>query len=294
MSGHVLKVILKVFIVSSGLIGTLGTVTHSISLSYFIRRCEKGVSRRIFIFLNAFDLIVCVSEVLALAFFHCENPYFCGYGKPAFVVAFTVLDFSIETTAFLTCILGVTRVISVCFPFYQLNKNALNIAKAMFVGQEIFRATLGIYFFYVDSPQRRLYKNFDNAMMISLLTLFILVNTTSTVILSWKLLTDVKVDSNDNQDVARRNKLRATVTVLIVSGFFLFLNIFFCTALFLETFAVKHGVTTEVNVFVNSALWLAIPLNSAANPLIFFLRKREMRDYVRQLPNALRRFLFRQ
>ena len=74
MSGDVLEVILKVVIVSSGLIGALGTVTNPISLSFFIKRCEKGVSRGLFIFLNVFDLLVCVSEVLALAFFHCKDP----------------------------------------------------------------------------------------------------------------------------------------------------------------------------------------------------------------------------
>ena len=292
-SDDVLKVVANVVIICGGIIGALGTVTNSISLSYFIRRNEKGVSRGLFIFLNVFDLIVCVSEVLSLAFYYCEDPDLCGIGKLPFKVVFTVFDVSVETTGFATCLLGVTRVISVCFPFYKINGKVLTSVKATFISIEIVRAIIRVYFFADLSETEislSLYGKIEYTVMIILLTLFILVNTTSTVLLSWKLLTDVKVDtdSNDNQDVARRNKVRATVTVLIVSGFFLFLNIFFCTALFLETFAVKHGVTTGVYVFVIIAIWLAIPQNSAVNPLIFFLRKREMRDYIKQLPRALR------
>ena len=292
-SDDVLKVVANVVIICGGIIGALGTVTNSISLSYFIRRNEKGVSRGLFIFLNVFDLIVCVSEVLSLAFYYCEDPDLCGIGKLPLKVVFTVFDVSVETTGFATCLLGVTRVISVCFPFYKINGKVLTSVKATFISIEIVRAIIRVYFFADLSETEislSLYGKIEYTVMIILLTLFILVNTTSTVLLSWKLLTDVKVDtdSNDNQDVARRNKVRATVTVLIVSGFFLFLNIFFCTALFLETFAVKHGVTTGVYVFVIIAIWLAIPQNSAVNPLIFFLRKREMRDYIKQLPRALR------
>ena len=287
--------VLNVVLICGGLIGALGTVTNSISLSYFIRRSEKGVSRRLFIYLNVFDLIVCVSEVLTLAFYYCEDPDICGTGKFPFKVFFAVFDVSVETSGFATCLLGVTRVISVCFPFYQINRKVLNIAKATFIGLEVVRAILRTYF-SADLSEKEitliLYGKIEYTVMIVLLTMFILVNTTSTILLSWKLLTDVKVDSNDNlnqgQYTARRNKVRATVTVLIVSGFFLVLNIFFCTALYLETFVGRYGVSTEVFVFTIIAVWLAIPLNSALNPLIFFLRKREMREYVKQLPGALR------
>ena len=279
----------KVVIVSSGPIGAFGTATNLVSLSYFITRCEKGVTRRLFIFLNMFDLLVCVSEVLALAFFHCKGPDYCGNGKLPFGVAFTVLDISIETTGFATCLLGVVRVISVCLPFYQINKKALNIAKAAFIGQEIFRAILRAYFF-ADSLKFSFYKEFDNAVMMALLTLFILVNTISSVTLSWKLLTDVKrVGVQINQDAARKTKMRATITVLIMSGCFLFLNTLYSIALYLRIFVGKDGVNAGVYAFAAIGFWLAIPLNSALNPLIFFLRKREMRDYVKQLPRALRR-----
>ena len=233
-----------------------------------------------------------MSEILALALFHCVGPDYCGNGKLPFGVTFTVLDVSIETTGFATCLLGVTRVISVCFPFYPINKKALNIAKAAFVGQEIFRALLRAYFF-LDSSKFSFYRDFDNAVMIVLLTSFILVNTTSTVILSRKLLTDFKrVGVQINQEAARKTKMRATLTVLIVSGSFLFFNTLYGIALYLQIFVGKDGVNKGVYVFAAIGFWLAIPLNSALNPLIFFLRKREMREYVKQLPRALRRFLF--
>ena len=291
-----LKVLAKVVFTCSGLVGASGISANLISLSYFIKRCKKGVSRRLFILLNVFDLLVCVSEVLTLAFYHCENPDYCGDNTLSYRIGFTVMDLSIESTGFATCLLGVTRVISVCFPFFQMNEKALHLTKAAFIGQEIFRALLRFYFFYVESPKLHFYKDFDNAVMIVLLTLFILVNTTSSILLSWKLLTDIKAkdDSHNNQDLTRRKKIRATVTVLIVSGFFLFFNTLFGIALYLEIFVGIDEVTTKVYVFLILVVWLAMPLNSALNPLIFFSRKREMRDFVKQLPRTLRRWLFKE
>ena len=283
------KFVLKIATICSALIGALGTITNSVSLSYFIRQCQKGASRRIFILLNAFDLLVCVSNVLSIVFCFCEGPDYCGYSKLPFRLSFVVLDVSMEITGFATCLLGATRVISVCCPFYHLNRKALKAATAAFVGQDILRAVFRFYIFYVDPSKLNFFIEFDNVALMVLISVFILVNTTSSILLSWKLLTDVrnKRDSPINQDTTNRNKIRATVTVLIVSGFFLSFNIIFGIGEYFRTFVGSERMDAKVLVFVICAVWLALPLNSAVNPIIFFLRKREMREYVQQLPRAL-------
>lgn len=291
-SSHV-KDVIRVVAIFSGVIAALGTLTNSVSLSYFIKKCEEGVSRQLFILLNIFDLLVCVSEVPSLLLYNCQNEDICGNKKFPFIASLSMLEVSIESTGFATCLLGVTRVIAVCFPFHQINGKALNVAIAIFIGQAIFMALLRFYFFYVDFSKIHIHAGLDSSAMMILLTIFIVINTTSSILLSWKLQKDVTRVGHDIQESAtRKTKMRATVTVLIVSGFFLFLNIFFGIALYLLMYVGTDGLTTNEYVFAVMAIWLAIPLNSAVNPLIFFLRKREMREYVTQLPQALRRSIF--
>ncbi|KAL5257282.1 hypothetical protein ACHWQZ_G012266 [Mnemiopsis leidyi] len=239
--------VVKAITVCSGLVGALGTFTNSISLSYFIGRGDKGLSRQLFILLNIFDLLVCGSDVLSIAFYYCKGAS-CGYTKFPFRAVFAVLDVSIESTGFATCLLGVTRAVSVCLPFYQIVGKVLNAVTAAYLGQVIFRALLRFYFYYVDLSKLNFYMEFDNAVMIVLLTVFILVNTTSSALLSWKLLAKRDPSSPTNQESMMRGKRRATITVLIVSTCFLIFNTIFGVCLYAMHFVEEEEAEDRLNI----------------------------------------------
>ena len=282
----------KAITICSGLIGTIGTFTNTLSLSYFFGRSEKGLSRQLFILLNVFDLLVCGSDVLSIAFYYCKGAS-CGWTKFPFRAVFAVLDVSIETTGFVTCLLGITRAISVCYPFYQMMGKILNAITGAYLGQVIFRALLRFYFFYVDTSKLNFYIEFDNAVMIVLLTVFILVNTTSSALLSWKLLAKKDPNSPTNQESMMRSKRRATITVLILSACFLIFNAIFGVCLYVMHFVDEEKGSPSLRFLGEFSVWLAIPLNSALNPLIFFCRRREMREYLQQLPHLVLQRLYR-
>ena len=293
-----MDVLVKVISTSSGLIGATGVFTNSLSLSYFIGGTEKSLSSQLFVLLNMFDLLVCTSDVLSVAFLFC-NGFGCGPYNFPFRLSFALFDLSIESTAFATCLLGVVRVISVRFPFHHINKRTVAVIAATFLGQEIFRASARFYFFYKDVPKLGFYIEFDNAVMIVLLTLFVLINSISSILLAWELLTktDREDDSTVNQESVTASNRRATVTVLILSVFFLFFNTIFGLCLYLEIFienSEEVNLNDPVRLLSLFTLWLAIPLNSALNPLIYFLRRRRMRQHVQELPGRILRRVTRQ
>jgi hypothetical protein len=285
------RVLQKVISGTSGVIGATGVLTNSLSLSYFIGGTEKSLSSGLYIVLNVFDLLVCIFDALYVAFLLC-NGSACGFQKIPFRMSYAVFDVSVESTAFATCLLGVTRWISIRFPFYNVKKRAIVVAITAFLGQEVLRALLRFYFYYIDTPSLDFYVKFDNAVMIVLLTIFVLINSISCILLAWELLTNNKrgQDNPVTVDSMIKSSRRASVTVLIVSAFFLFFNTVFAFSLYMEIFLVgpdEVKLSHSVRLLRIFTVCLAIPLNSAINPLIYFLRRRTMRQHVWELPGRI-------
>ena len=284
-------ILAKVIPISSGIIGATGAITNSLSLSYFVGGTEKTLSSRIFIMLNVFDLLVCLFDVLSVAFYFCKGPG-CGLHEFPFRLSLAVFDLSIESTAYATCLLGVTRAIAVCLPFYKINSKAIAVASAVFLGQESFRALLRFYFFYfADESKLFFYIKFDNTVMIVFLTLFVIVNSVSSIMLAWELLANMNRghDNALNRKSMTKSNRKATVTVLIVSVFFLFFNTIFGVCLYLEIFIVSagHEMSHVVKLLGVVTIWLAVPLSSALNPAVYFLRRKSMRQHILELPRRL-------
>ena len=87
------------------------------------------------------------------------------------------------------------------------------------------------------------------------------------------------VDTN----VAERSRevgVQATVTVAILSASFCLLNTFYILSAAIHLFL---RVSLSENFVLKFGIFYAVPLNSALNPLIYFFRKREMREYLLDL-----------
>ena len=279
-----------IFPVCSGIISVTGSVTNAISLSYLIRKAKRTLSNLIFMMLNTFDLLVSLSDVAVVTFWYCKHSTLCGYNLP-FKVALAVLDFSLESTAFATCLLSVTRTISLCLPFYRIEKRAVKIAGIIFFVQEVLRFLLRFYFYFIKTSQLQFYIGFDNGVMMVLLSIVILINLFSSLLSMWKLLSSRKQlkltsGNNDKQDPRTKANQKATITILIVSIFFCFFNTIYCVAMYLQFFG-PDGLASSLSpismAFFEFSFWLAIPLNSAINPIIYFTRNRDMRKYFKGL-----------
>ena len=103
--------------ISSGMIAVMGTLSNTLSLSYFRRksntRKQGSLTKRLFINLNICDLVVCVS------FFGCSfqdlmPPYFVH----VLIVCTAICMLASYVTGFLTCVLSVTRTVSLVRPLH--------------------------------------------------------------------------------------------------------------------------------------------------------------------------------
>ena len=240
--------------------------------------------------LNVFDLLVSLFDVAIVAFHFCgSSNSMCGVNRPGFRVALVVMEVALESTAFATCLLSVTRTISLCYPFYQINKKGVQIASLIFLIQEILRSILEFYFYYISAS--RIYYYVDNGLRIITILIIILVNLVSSILSARKLLSKRKQLGiapvyDDNQGPRTNTNQKATSTILIISILFCFFNIVYCIALY---FTVKYSkafynkMPLALKTVHDFSLWLALPLNSAINPIIYFVRKKDMRDYIKDL-----------
>ena len=289
---EVMAVLHKVLPICSGVIAVSGSITNTLSLSYFLQKSDRTLCTRMFTTLNSFDLLVSLFDGLVVTFRHCKAPTICGDDSPVYRVTLLILDLGVDSTAFATCLLSVTRTIKLCFPFYQINKKAVGVTAVSFFFQEIVRSFVKYYFFYIDEfKQWPNAMKFDRHLMIISISVVVVINLVSSAVSAWKLLNtrNKLAPSQDNANRpapgTNRNR-RATVTILIVSILFCFFNASFCLSLYFIAWLfdpTKKPLPVVVTVLHAVALWLAVPFNSAVNPLIYFARKKDMRKSIKEI-----------
>ena len=137
----------------------------------------------------------------------------------------------------------------------------------------------GLLWYYVLVVQGNGLKQFvevyNYILLISLILDLTLV-LTANLMTMWKLLKrGISRDSTDGPcsiDLSRQ----ATGTILILSAFFGFFNLLYVVVLFKYVL----GKETISALFRNIVVTAAIPMNSALNPFVYLLRKKEMRRFL--------------
>ena len=257
-------------------------------LSYFITREEKSLSRRIFIMLNAFDLLVCTALVPSVLLYFCTTPL-QAFSQLSYRICYAFFNLGVECTALSTCLLGILRLIAIRFPYYRIRKKVLVAVSMTFIILEIFREILRLYFFFLDKSNLAFYLKFHNAAMISVLTVAIAINSISSILLSIHLLSGSKKpgsgrNNNYNQTSMSKSSRRGTVTILILSSSFLVCNLLYGISLYIllstKPVPLTPKPSTPKRLLGIILLWLMIPLNSALNPLVYFVRRKEMRNFI--------------
>ena len=260
---------------ASGMIGVVGTLTNLLSLSYFLRHDSRSMGSRLLILLNTFDLFVCISATGVVVFFNMSNES-SGATQTALdktTDAFKLLfRISTQCTGFTTCLLSITRTISFIKPFYRVNQ--LGIAAASAVHATVIAAieTLIIVLHWTQSPKFARAMNSMNVVELIVLSLVFLLVVCSNIFSVVRL----KIVVKSQESMAGINQ-RATITVFILSVLFCSFNVTFIATYFCFVFNLPINETVYWIAF-----WLALPLNSACNPLVYIWRKEHMRTYLRR------------
>jgi hypothetical protein len=188
-----------------------------------------------------------------------------------------ISQFLFEATAFATCILSVCRSIKVYNPFYEINSTLLVACTVIFFSYLLVRevAYFPLFHFFMLDRSHTGWKRYDEVVAYLVMGSISAIMTTvaiSNVVCSLLLIKRKLVPSNNS--AITNNNVEATITVIIVSILFLLFNMTAITTTWIES--------TPQSLY-KFGQFLAVSLNSALNPVVYFLRKNAMRQYLREI-----------
>ena len=270
--------------IASSLLCLVGTMTNSASMFYFIKKQDKTLGDKLLMLLNSMDLLLCI---FALAISILQSSMFGGglsQDENALIAYYSICIFYIlmvDGTAYATCLLSVTRTIRIASPFYQVKgKLLVKTGIIVFIVMEAASAAIAIL-----APGSRVlgYPIKMNYLITRIVTtsLLILVVVSATVIAVYKL---TREDLQGGEGRVSRNNRKATWTVVILSTLFFFFNSILLAITAFVLHSIIHKVDRLVSMFIAlyGATFVAIPLNSAINPIVYLVRKRDMRLFFTQ------------
>lgn len=267
------------------IIAIVGTITNTLSLSYFFMKVgfdklmrAPDPTTRLFAALNMFDLLLSVS---ALFYFTSLQTYDAA---PAFLtICFSFFTLFLFATSFLTCLLAVVRAIYLAFPFYVVNWKLVNVFMIVYVVVVIVLLLLRVL---IPLDHTTLIKIVYHVRFYLVAILFLGVLLSNALAMIKLFLVRSQRDSNSKE------KRRATITVGIISIIYCFCNIGFVIITGFPVFSLRSYENISLQI-MDILIYIAIPLNSACNPVVYLCRNSEMRSHLKTVWQRLRGACFR-
>eukprot|EP00116_Pleurobrachia_bachei_P004113 sb/3464375/ len=233
--------------------GCLGIIANVLSLIMNILLKERGLPSKLTYCLNVVDALVCLMAIIV----YVQDD----------AIDIKYFDFTsfllIRNSAMITCLLSVTRTISIGFPFYQISKMCVWIAFGVLSLVQVITVLLGLLT-ELEIAELLDYFNFQTIMLIEMI--IILTTVTVATAISLGYLSSAGRLSNDQTLIKR-----ATITIIIISIIYLFFNTILFTAYLEDMFDIFNscGAVERFSLYVGS------PLNSTINPLVILARKKK-------------------
>ena len=250
-------------VIISVLMGISGLFLNLLSLVYFVKHQNKGLSNRLLITLITTDSLFCLASIL--------YSFLWDLFYNALWIALNIINISNCVT---TVLLSVVRAISITYPLYQIRQHLVWAAVPFLI------VTFGSFTLYIDTVGFQLSYSI---IAVTFNLLLVLVVTVSSIVSVRSLRSNVTVrnaevdftsQANDNNRLVKR---RATITIVALS-------VVFCITTSIVWIA--HTLMTLVFVIPSVEalrhIGSLLLINSTVNPLIYLVRKRELRDYVIQ------------
>jgi hypothetical protein len=215
----------------------------------------EAINKKLFILLNSFDILVCIflSGILVLKFL--DNQEIMVYDR----ILKSIFIAAVQCTGFTTSLLAVIRAISVIWPLHQVITPFVIVASMSFALIEI-------------TLQLQPNENANTTAQFFISTL-LFVTVVSANILCIIALVSTKLSPW---------KKDATVTMGILSVLYCTMNIGFLVMMGFHVFKchfIKNSYCSNF-VFEATSLFILFPLNSACNPIVYFVRNADMRKYL--------------
>ena len=259
-------------------IAVLGTITNALSLSFFVVKLRRNhdnkfpvpkraevTTTKLFAALNLSDLFLSVSAILfyvSLKIYHLFPSFL--------VVSYAIFSMNLFATSFLTCLLAVVRAICVIFPLHEINWILIKIAMALY---SVVAATLLSVRVFVPP-------HFQTITLIVHVARFFIVAALFLVVLISNTVSVGKLFYAESRKKACNATIKkATVTVGIISAIYLVCNIGFLVIAGLPLRSMSTYRNFPIDI-IDALVYIALPLNSACNPVVYFIRRSDMRSYL--------------
>ena len=246
-----------------------GAVANTVSLTYFLLHERQGLTSRLFISLCFWDMTVCLTKLISDLYRSGSEDVSTHH--PLYIVA-------VYNTCFVTILIAVTRAISISRPFYHIRGKLVIIAAAVFT---VYSATLKAVLIYKgeDKNSQALEWQISNlsegVFFISLTFIIVLVSNIKCVL---------KLIRPGPQNVSK-TKADAVKTVLILSMVFCLTNCMMLVSVMRNLYGTLQGQGGSGRELLSSlGNWLLL-LNSTCNPIVYLIRKQNMRDWLRRSLN---------
>ena len=252
-------------------LGFLGTVANVASLVYFIKKGKKSIGDKLLMLLNSMDLLICfMAAILSFMMLFDLSIFF------VMIVYLLVLD----GTSYVTCLLSVTRAIGISNPFYKIRGKLLVIVGILvYIAMELSTHVIPILIVALTGRGDFIQNEVIRAKIV-MTSIIILVVLCSTVVSVYKL---TRKDISEGTEGTTGNNKKATWTVVILSTLFVVFNVIVIalSIINISEYEKETKSTIATNLQYLGVLLLA-PLNSTINPIIYFIRRSDMREFFAQ------------
>ena len=267
------------WIATAIVISIVGVIVNCLSLSYFIRKQNKGLGDRLLMLLNICDLLVC-----AMYMPYALSSYFEDQ-MITFIICFSIFDLFFQCTVFATSLISVTRAIKVVRPFFSIRGSWVAASFCLFC---LCETAIQITYSYCNNLifSCRYVVDYIPMSISSMITLNVITVFISTMITAYRLM------KSKVQGTISESNRHATVTILILSTTFCLFNLSVILYLVLSSlvyFGIIDRDETIINL-LNVLRYITITMmcaNSAVNPIIYLTRKEEMRRHVSETCRTL-------
>ena len=180
----------------------------------------------------------------------------------------------LEATGFATCLLSSARCISLCWPFYNVKGHYIAFSAVLVLSYTLSREMVMARIVDRETYYLKGLSKIHMGILQSEIGLMIL------VVLLTNICSILKLRFKPNKTAqSSRNNIQATTTVAILSVFYCFLHGCYLVTGILYFFC-GHDLNNG-SWLLYFGIFYAAPLNSAINPLIYMLRKRDMKRYLK-------------
>ena len=261
----------------SAVIAMTGTLVNALSLSYFMSKIKVGTLTRnadatttkLFVLLNVSDLLLSISALSYFASLQIYDRF------PSFLaVSYLTFSIAVFATSFLTCSLAVIRAIYLVLPLHAIKWWLVKVSMILF----------GVVVFFLLS-MRSIFTPTTSAIITSIVyhaRFFIVVTSFIVVLVSNGLAMGKLLCSHSMIKKCSTIKRNSTITVGIISVLYCIFNIGFLVIAVVPLHSMKSYRNIPIEI-VDTLVYIALPLNSACNPVVYFIRRSEMRSYLKAL-----------